>query len=229
MYAPAFMYDRYAWDGKTPVESLSGPSFASRVESRIAVPSNVGITLKAHFNSDKSKVIITANSERCWEFNSSPLRITLFLTEDNIEAQSQSGASGSFTHQHVLRAVNEIWGTELSWTNNKARYNYSFDLDSSWKTEDLKVIAFISGYDYSDPTNCTVENAAVSTIEEAGEEMKGDVNGDDNVDIADAMMVVDYLLGKNPAGFSESAADMDENGVVDIVDLTLMIEAIRKQ
>ena len=230
MYAPAFMYDRYAWNGKTPVEGLNEPGFASRVESRIAVPSNVGITLKANFNNDKSKVFVTAINERCWEFTTAPVRITLFLTEDNIEAQSQAGASGSFTHQHVLRAVNETWGAELTWTNNKAKYRYSFDLDSSWKTDDLKVVAFISGYDSSNPTNCTVENAAVCTVGEAIEEIKGDADGDGSFNVDDVTAAVSHLLGQKAAGyFSETAADMDESGTVDIVDIIQMIEAIKAQ
>ena len=86
------------------------------------------------------------------------------LTEDNIKAQSQAGASGSFTHQHVLRAVNATWGKELAWSKNTAGYDYTFTLEDAWKTDDLKVIAFISGYDSKDPTNCVIENAAVTTV-----------------------------------------------------------------
>lgn len=229
VYAPAFMYDRYARGGITPVENRQSGAegYKSRVEPRLAVPSNVGIDLVATFNADKSKINVTAKCERCWDFSQLPARITLFLTEDNIEAHSQSGAYGSFTHQHVLRAVSEIWGTELSWTNDKASYQYSFTLDSSWKNEDLKVVAFVSGYDSTDPANCTVENAAVCTIGEAGEEIAGDADGNSDFNIDDVMMTVSYLLGENPKGFSETAADMDESGTVDIVDITLMIKALR--
>lgn len=228
-YAPAFMYDRYAWEGNTPVENRQSGAegYKSRVEPRLAVPSNVGIDLVATFNADKSKINVTAKCERCWDFSQLPARITLFLTEDNIEAHSQSGAYGSFTHQHVLRAVNEIWGTELSWTNEKALYRYSFNLDSSWKNEDLKVVAFVSGYDSSNPTNCAVENAAVCTIGEAGEELAGDADGNSDFNIDDVMITIAYLLGENPEGFSETAADMDESGAVDIVDVTLMIKALQ--
>ncbi len=67
----------------------------------------------------------------------------------------------------MLRAVNTTWGKVLSWNDNKATVTYTFNLNSSWKKNDLKVIAFISGYDSKDPTNCVVENVAFTVPSEA--------------------------------------------------------------
>ena len=159
VYAPAFMYDRYAWDGRTPV--VSRGYYNEYVEDRISETSYANINLTANFNADRSAINVIADCEKGWDFSSTPARITLFLTEDNINAHSQSGAGGSFVHQHVLRSVNDTWGVVLDWSGNAATYNYTFNLDSSWKTSDLKVVAIISGYDSSDATNCVVENAAV--------------------------------------------------------------------
>ena len=161
-YAPAFMYDRYAWDGQTPVESRQGSAagYKNRVEARIANESYANIELEAVYNEAKTKINVTANCERAWDFSSTPARITLFLTEDNITAKSQAGASGTFVHQHVLRAVNTTWGKVLTWENNKSTYTYTFSLNSAWKLNDLKVIAFISGYNSKDVTDCVVENVA---------------------------------------------------------------------
>lgn len=162
-YAPAFMYDRYAWDGKTPVESRQSGAvgYKNRVEERLKKDSYANIELEAEMNEAKTKISVTANLERSWEFCDTPPRVTIFLTEDNITARSQSGASGTFTHQHVLRAVNQTWGVVPTWDDNKATVTYTFNLNSSWKLDDLKVIAFISGYDSANPTNCVVENAVV--------------------------------------------------------------------
>ncbi|MBR2459342.1 MAG: Omp28-related outer membrane protein [Bacteroidaceae bacterium] len=166
-YAPAFMYDRYAWDGMTPVEGRSSAAgYKKRVEARMAEPSYANIVLDANFNDGKTEIMVTCECERGWDFSSSPARLTLFLTEDNVTARSQSGASGTFIHQHVLRSVNSTWGSVLSWQDNKATYTYTFTLDSAWKTDDLKVIAFISGYDSSDATNCVVENVAFTVPSE---------------------------------------------------------------
>lgn len=161
-YAPALMYDRYSWTKTTPVEHRknSAEEYQSPVNSRLSVPSYANIQLSATFSSNKRNIIVTANCERSWDFCSTPSRITLFLTEDNINARSQSGADGSFVHQHVLRDVNETWGTPLTWNNNKASYSHTFSLGWTWKTDNLKVIAFISGYNANDPTDCTIENVA---------------------------------------------------------------------
>lgn len=179
-YAPAFMYDRYAGNSYTPVvnRESGAAGYKKRVEDRIAVDSYANIDLSATFNSDKTAINVTANCKRSWDFSSTPSRITLFLTEDNITAHSQSGASGTFIHQHVLRAVNETWGSVLNWEENEASYSYTFNLNTSWKKENLKVIAFISGYNSADPTDCTVENASVVIPEGEG----GDVDGIKNAD-----------------------------------------------
>jgi hypothetical protein len=141
---------------------VSRGGYKETVEKRIAETSYANINLTANFNADKSAINVTADCERGWNFSSTPARITLFLTEDNINAHSQSGAGGSFVHQHVLRSVNDTWGEVLNWSDNNASCNFTFNLDASWKKEDLKVVAIISGYDSSDVTNCVVENAAVA-------------------------------------------------------------------
>ena len=165
-YAPAFMYDRFAYDGKTPVngQPSNAAYMKAYVDERTNTPSHANVELQATFGSDGETVVVHVDCQQAYNFASTSARITLFLTEDNIKAQSQAGASGSFTHQHVLRATNATWGKEVMWEDNKAAYDYTFTLDTSWKKDDLKVIAFLSDYDRSNPTKCVVENAAVVTV-----------------------------------------------------------------
>lgn len=158
-YAPAFMYDRYAWNGTTPV--VSRGNYKDYVEKRIAETSYANIVLKAYFNENMDAIHVTADCEKGWNFCDTPIRMTLFLTEDNIDAHSQAGAYGSFVHQHVLRSVNSTWGETLNWTGDNATYSYTFNLDAAWNTDNMKVVAMVSGYDSNNPTNCVVENVAV--------------------------------------------------------------------
>ena len=228
-YAPAFMWDRYAEDGKTAVTGRLGDAanYKSMLESRLIRPAYVSLELTAYFNESKDKIVVSTNSERSWDLCDTPARITLILTEDNIEAHSQSGASGSFTHQHVSRAVNEIWGSVLEWNNNKASYSYIFDLDPSWKKDDLKVVAFISGYDDRDPTNCTVENAAVIVpADNIPVAQQGDADGSGAVDVKDVAAMVNYLIGKEPAGFNKSAADLNGDNDVNIADVIMLVNQL---
>ncbi|MBR7029863.1 MAG: leucine-rich repeat protein [Prevotella sp.] len=47
----------------------------------------------------------------------------------------------------------------------------------------------------------------------------GDVNGDGQVNIADAVAIANYLLGKTVKGFNEAAADINFDGVINIADI----------
>ncbi len=48
--------------------------------------------------------------------------------------------------------------------------------------------------------------------------LKGDVNGSGTVDIVDALLVAQYYVGLNPAGFNATVADVNCSGTIDIVD-----------
>ena len=60
-----------------------------------------------------------------------------------------------------------------------------------------------------------------------GEEAKpGDVNGDGRVNIADIVYIVNYILGSTSETSNLSAADIDQNGVVDEKDIEAIIAII---
>ncbi len=55
----------------------------------------------------------------------------------------------------------------------------------------------------------------------------GDVNGDGRVDIADMVVVVGYIIGEIELNLRQfTAADMDRNGFVDVVDLQAIINQV---
>lgn len=51
-----------------------------------------------------------------------------------------------------------------------------------------------------------------------------DVNSDGEIDIIDALLVVQYYVGLNPAGFNPLVADVDCDGDIDIVDALLIAQ-----
>ena len=57
----------------------------------------------------------------------------------------------------------------------------------------------------------------------------GDTDGNGKVSIFDAVQVVNYILGTNPAGFVEAAADMDGNGRITIFDAVSIVNVILGQ
>lgn len=53
--------------------------------------------------------------------------------------------------------------------------------------------------------------------------LKGDVNGDGFVNVADVVAIVNYILGTPPEIFHFDAADMDSDGVINITDAVALV------
>lgn len=56
--------------------------------------------------------------------------------------------------------------------------------------------------------------------------LPGDVNNDSFVNVTDVALMIDYVLGKNPAGFIYSAADVNVDQTVNVTDVVLVIDVI---
>ena len=62
-------------------------------------------------------------------------------------------------------------------------------------------------------------SSATLTLREAS---SGDVNGDGEVDVLDATMIVYYVIGRNP-NINLNAADVNGDGEIDILDSTIIV------
>ena len=78
-------------------------------------------------------------------------------------------------------------------------------------------LSVVSSYDGCKPSAATFTAKAL---------VLGDVNGDGDVDIADAVCIVNYVVGKPNATFIEAAADVDGDGVVDIADAVRIVNLV---
>lgn len=56
--------------------------------------------------------------------------------------------------------------------------------------------------------------------------LKGDVNGDNMVNIGDIVDTINYIHGNPPVGFNITAADLNADGDVNEKDITMIIEII---
>ena len=54
----------------------------------------------------------------------------------------------------------------------------------------------------------------------------GDVNGDNTVDIADAVCIASYIAGKATPTFYEIVADTNGDGIIDIADAVHIIDFV---
>jgi len=74
---------------------------------------------------------------------------------------------------------------------------------------------------YSDGTKPTVQDVRTRiTIEDY---TFGDVDGDYVVDLADAVLVINYYVGKSVSKFNALAADVDGDGIIDLADAVRII------
>jgi len=175
-YAPALMFDRWSGDGSPDKSNNSGNNTPVRfvgtiermkqlVDTRYAEEPMVNLRMSFEYNADSTEVAITVRGKRSPMWSNKEPRLTLTLTEDSIASTSQSGFSGTFWQMHVNRGVNSTWGETVNWENDSFIYNYTFPLKPEFNKKQLKVVAFMSKYDSSDPNNCTIDNTAVITLQ----------------------------------------------------------------
>lgn len=165
------------------------PGSAMEIESLIqqiqSDPANIIITnLSARYGDNDTTIVVRVEGMR----NSSAKdgsRITVMLTEDNIAAHGQMGAEGSFTHQHVTRAINSIWGEPIEWDGNKFSYEVSLGLNTvyftkndkvqagnfeeawrMWNRDNLNIVAFVNYYS-TNVEGCAVENVEGAKFNDA--------------------------------------------------------------
>lgn len=166
-YAPAFMYDRYSFDGQSPVNSATEEyvNIKNKVANRLAEIPMTALEATASFNSETSILKVHVEGGRRTGYTGD--RLTICIVEDGITARMQAGYNGQFIHQHVLRNVSEVWGTKIEWDDqNEFDLDHEVYINPGWVKENLQVIAFISTYDQTNYKNCTIDNAvAASDIE----------------------------------------------------------------
>jgi hypothetical protein len=87
----------------------------------------------------------------------------------------------------------------------------------------VRKYSLVSGY----ASVAMAEATSTLTIDGIGSNfIKGDVNDDGEVDIADAVCVVNYVVGKPTPAFNAAAADANGDGAVDIADAVRIINLV---
>ncbi len=142
-FAPAFCVDRMMFGG-------DGTLAGSRSISETALLAKVGESLQfGKFTAVEQKVendrlIVTAKGTLVEGMDPNFLYITAIVTEDNIDAQKQAGATGKYVHQGVARVfLSSEFGDKA--TVNGKEFTITFpakEIKPNWKKENLKVVLF---------------------------------------------------------------------------------------
>ena len=113
--------------------------------------------------------------------------------------------------------------------DGNAAFSFGSDLGNYWAihTKPLEVGTHTLTWTYSKDSSVNPEGdffAIRQVYLDIPASMRGDVDGDGTVNIADVTTLIDYLLSGNATGVNLTAADVDDSGTVNIADVTALID-----
>jgi len=162
-YAPGMMFDRAplfgSEDSPSPVTCPSYQDIVDAIDYQLTQPVHASITIQPTYDATARRLSVTVTGVRDHEFGSTPMRLTVYVVENDIEAHSQSGATGTYYQQHVNRLTNATWGDVIEWDGDAFTMDYTFDIEPEWKQDRMQIVALVGGYDASDNASCQIDNA----------------------------------------------------------------------
>lgn len=143
----------------TSINAYSSAVVAAYMKAQLAEAANAALNITATPNEDGTLLNVKVIGECNEGFDQDAALLTLYLTEDSIKARSQTGASGTFYHMHVIRYANSPWGESVTWNGNTFEANFSISLDDAWVKKNMKLIAFLNTHNASDYNDNIIENS----------------------------------------------------------------------
>lgn len=165
-YAPGIMLDRtlLSPDGDPGPVFFPQTSYTpGLMNSSLAVPAFVSVNMSGNFNPDSRQLTLTVSGEFVGDVVETNLKLSAYIIEDGIVG-SQSGATGAYTHNHVMRgAISANYGDAGVITSNTAgttyTKTYTYTVNSSWVPANLSIVAFVNNWDPSNVNNRQVLNS----------------------------------------------------------------------
>lgn len=171
LYAPAFMLDRTCFSEEYP-ELYSSTIPVCSVDSRfgralqeaLAVPAFASVNLTLGSPDNTRQLTIHVDGKELVSTNSdSNHRLFIFLTEDNIASNTQSGARDYVHTAVVRRCITDTWGDTITLRNGYEK-EYHVEIGDTLNIENLNVVAFVGNVNKNDITNCRIYNAATQQV-----------------------------------------------------------------
>lgn len=179
-------FDSYYLQGKKDNVTIPGSAddFGTIVEYYLTQTlANAKLDMQVVPNADKSKVTLVIKGEANNLYDTDNALLTVYVTEDNVKAQAQAGAQGTYKHHHVIRAYNSTWGDKVTWDGTSFTATYDYNLDSSWKQDDIKFVAFLNKHNANDPLDNRIENS-INVSLSATNGVEGVSTNNDAVEVA---------------------------------------------
>lgn len=199
---------------------------SSRIDAAKAEMSFANIQLKANIlNDDSVRIVVTGKCTSDFDILVGDVNLTLMLTEDSVVYDQWDGDKyiNGYLHHGVLRTMlTPAWGTPVNWNDDSFEMTFTFKPDKDWDVEHMKAVALLGkpfngeNYEQLHLQNCN--DLSLRQLEKL--EMKGDMNGDGIIDVADIICIIKAI------GSNESKADMNGDAIVTSADITAIIKAI---
>ena len=191
-FAPGIMFNRTSdnlpegqntMGNVTSVNALGVSAIAAFINNELNGLADAALTVDVALSEDGNTANVTVNGECNESYDTESSLLTLYLTEDNIKAKSQSGAKGTYYHNHVIRYANSSWGEQVEWDNNKFTKTFSIPLTSTWAKDKMKVVAFLNKHNKKSYKDCKIANSNGRDLEMSSG-INGVVNGKQLTEVA---------------------------------------------
>ena len=194
-FAPAMMLDRTYWGDQVFItDDEPGPAFFPSTEvsdietafaTATAVPAFVTVNVgNPNYNATTRALSVTVNGEVTGSLGTSDARLNVWLLEDGLvgdgsetvgHGPTQSGATGTFIHNHVIREnlSGDDWGEAgvvTATAGSTYTKTYTTTVSNNYDASKCYIVAFVSNGNHSDINNCKVFNAGKSGYLSAGED-----------------------------------------------------------
>ncbi len=148
-YSPMAMFDRTPFDGAIDTNPNMEDQIRIRLEQSLSRTACTSLSMMPYIDTDNGLIEVRLSGALAENRQSA---VTLFLTEDNVMPRRQSGAPEGYVHNNVLRSCGPVWGDPVE-TAEDGTFNVSVrtSYDTSWKTDDCRLIAFLTDNDPSSP------------------------------------------------------------------------------
>lgn len=163
--APAVIVDRRPYSEKSGSKWLSFlpqsvDHLAKYADMALVVKANAVLGVTNELNADSTVLTTTVTCLKNANYSTKAPHIVVDLLENDIPTTEQQGAAGTYMQQHVTRAYNSTWGDAVEWDGNTATFTYTFNIDPTWKRENMEVLVYLYNYDSTDRLSCGIDNSA---------------------------------------------------------------------
>ena len=211
------------------VASLSVNTMSTFLDHLEESPSLATVNINSTFDSDSRQIVVTIDGELVPNYDElmgNDSKLTVYITEDSIIApqQDQYSLINDYVHNNVLRcALVSVMGVSLNKKGDSYRNTFVETVPSWCNADNMNVVAFISRPLGNPLDDIYVTNANKRKLGESDlpATMRGDVDGYNNVNIADVTALIDILLSGDEA---TAGADCNLDLNVNIADVTALID-----